>query len=39
VIDGGPCGFEPTTVVDLSEGIAVLVRIGRGNPAPFSRVH
>ncbi len=39
VIDGGPCGFEPTTVVDLSGSTAVLVRIGRGNPAPFSRVH
>src|SRR5487761_189701 len=39
VIDGGPCGFEPTTVVDLSDGASVLVRIGRGNPAPFSRVH
>lgn len=39
VIDGGPCGFEPTTVVDLSEGTPELVRIGRGNPAPFGRVH
>ncbi|MGA9854289.1 MAG: L-threonylcarbamoyladenylate synthase [Gammaproteobacteria bacterium] len=39
VIDGGSCGFEPTTVVDLSDGAPVLVRIGRGNPAPFSRVH
>ena len=39
VIDGGPCGFEPTTVVDLSDSTPLLVRIGRGNPAPFSRVH
>jgi tRNA threonylcarbamoyl adenosine modification protein (Sua5/YciO/YrdC/YwlC family) len=39
VIDGGSCGFEPTTVVDLSDDAPVLVRIGRGNPAPFSRVH
>lgn len=39
VIDGGSCGFEPTTVVDLSDDVPVLVRIGRGNPAPFSRVH
>jgi tRNA threonylcarbamoyl adenosine modification protein (Sua5/YciO/YrdC/YwlC family) len=39
VIDGGACGFEPTTVVDLSEGTPVVVRAGRGNPAPFSRMH
>jgi tRNA threonylcarbamoyl adenosine modification protein (Sua5/YciO/YrdC/YwlC family) len=39
VIDGGSCGVEPTTVVDLSEGAPAVIRIGRGNPAPFSRVH
>ncbi|MGA9851601.1 MAG: L-threonylcarbamoyladenylate synthase [Gammaproteobacteria bacterium] len=39
VIDGGPCGFEPTTVVDLSQDVPIVVRIGRGNPAPFSRLH
>jgi len=39
VIDGGPCGVEPTTVVDLSDDVPVVIRIGRGNPAPFSRVH
>ncbi|HVA54599.1 MAG TPA: L-threonylcarbamoyladenylate synthase [Gammaproteobacteria bacterium] len=39
VIDGGSCGFEPTTIVDLSDDAPELVRIGRGNPAPFSRVH
>ncbi|MGH8378178.1 MAG: L-threonylcarbamoyladenylate synthase [Gammaproteobacteria bacterium] len=39
VIDGGPCGFEPTTVVDLSQASPVVVRIGRGNPAPFSKLH
>jgi tRNA threonylcarbamoyl adenosine modification protein (Sua5/YciO/YrdC/YwlC family) len=39
VIDGGPCGFEPTTVVDLSGGRPVVLRVGLGNPAPFSRVH
>lgn len=39
VIDGGSCGFEPTTIVDLSEEVPVLVRVGRGNPAPFSRMH
>ncbi|MGH8415225.1 MAG: L-threonylcarbamoyladenylate synthase [Gammaproteobacteria bacterium] len=39
VIDGGPCGFEPTTVVDLSQASPVVVRIGRGNPASFSKLH
>ncbi len=31
IIDGGPCGFEPTTVVDLSEGKAVLLRAGKAD--------
>ena len=35
VIDGGPCGFEPTTVVDLSGDAPRLLRTGRGDPAPF----
>lgn len=39
VIDGGPCGFEPTTVVDMSGDAPVVVRTGRGNPVPFSRLH
>lgn len=30
VIDGGHCGLEPTTVVDLTEGIPVVVRKGCG---------
>jgi tRNA threonylcarbamoyl adenosine modification protein (Sua5/YciO/YrdC/YwlC family) len=37
VIDGGPCGFEPTTVVDLSGDAPRLLRMGRGDPAPFGR--
>jgi tRNA threonylcarbamoyl adenosine modification protein (Sua5/YciO/YrdC/YwlC family) len=39
VIDGGSCGIEPTTVVDVSDDVPIVVRIGRGNPAPFSRMH
>ncbi|MDE2234354.1 MAG: threonylcarbamoyl-AMP synthase [Gammaproteobacteria bacterium] len=39
VIDGGSCGSEPTTVVDLSEGAPQVIRIGRGNPVPFTRTH
>lgn len=35
VIDGGPCGFEPTTVVDLSGDAPRLLRTGRGDPVPF----
>jgi tRNA threonylcarbamoyl adenosine modification protein (Sua5/YciO/YrdC/YwlC family) len=30
VVDGGNCGVEPTTVVDLVEGTPVLVRQGLG---------
>jgi tRNA threonylcarbamoyl adenosine modification protein (Sua5/YciO/YrdC/YwlC family) len=31
VIDGGFCGMEPTTIVDLSEGSPRLVRRGKGD--------
>jgi len=30
VIDGGHCGFEPTTVIDMSEGAPQLLRQGCG---------
>lgn len=30
IIDGGFCGLEPTTVVDLQEGVPALVRQGAG---------
>jgi len=33
VIDAGACALEPTTVIDLSEGEAEVVRLGRGDPA------
>ena len=35
VIDGGVCGAEPTTVIDLADDEPVLVRQGRGDSAPF----
>ncbi|MDB5763812.1 MAG: threonylcarbamoyl-AMP synthase [Herminiimonas sp.] len=35
VIDGGACGLEPTTVVDLTGEEPVLVRQGRGDAMPF----
>ncbi len=31
VIDGGACGLEATTVVDMADGQAVIVREGRGD--------
>ncbi len=34
VIDGGWCGTEPTTVIDMTDGID-LVRAGKGNVAVF----
>lgn len=37
VIDGGYCGWEPTTVVVLSNGVASITRRGKGDIAPFSR--
>jgi tRNA threonylcarbamoyl adenosine modification protein (Sua5/YciO/YrdC/YwlC family) len=33
VLDGGNCGLTPTTVVDLTGGAPVIVRIGKGDPA------
>ena len=35
VVDAGDCDVEPTTVVDLTGGSAVVVRLGAGDPSPF----
>jgi tRNA threonylcarbamoyl adenosine modification protein (Sua5/YciO/YrdC/YwlC family) len=35
VIDSGDCGTEPTTVIDFSEDVPEVVRVGAGDPAPF----
>ncbi|HEX4299607.1 MAG TPA: L-threonylcarbamoyladenylate synthase [Gammaproteobacteria bacterium] len=35
IMDGGPCGFEATTVVDLTGEAPRLIRAGRGDPTPF----
>ncbi len=35
ILDGGSCGLEPTTVVDMVEQPATIVRQGRGSVAPF----
>lgn len=37
IIDGGHCGVEPTTVVDLTADEPVVIRAGKGDPAPFQR--
>ena len=36
VLDGGNCGLVPTSVIDLSSGLAEVVRVGRGDVAPFA---
>lgn len=35
VIDSGECGVEPTTVIDFSDGVPEVVRVGAGDPTPF----
>ena len=35
ILDGGHCGIEPTTVIDLTAALPVLVRAGLGALAPF----
>jgi tRNA threonylcarbamoyl adenosine modification protein (Sua5/YciO/YrdC/YwlC family) len=36
VIDGGECGTEPSTVIDLTEEMPRVLRQGRGSLAPFA---
>lgn len=35
IIDGGFCGLEATTVVDMVSGAPEVVRTGKGDPEPF----
>lgn len=35
IIDGGYCGVEPTTVLDLTDGAPQLIRAGAGDVRPF----
>jgi tRNA threonylcarbamoyl adenosine modification protein (Sua5/YciO/YrdC/YwlC family) len=35
ILDGGSCGMEMTTVVDLTGDMPVVVRRGKGSTAPF----
>jgi len=36
ILDGGRCGVEPTSVIDLTGPLPVLVRAGLGSLAPFA---
>jgi tRNA threonylcarbamoyl adenosine modification protein (Sua5/YciO/YrdC/YwlC family) len=36
VIDAGPCGIEPSTVIDLSGDAPRVLRAGKGSLAPFA---
>jgi len=36
VLDGGPCGVEPTTVIDLTGDAIVVVRAGKGDLSALS---
>ena len=35
IIDGGFCGLEATTVVDIVSGAPEVIRVGKGDPSPF----
>lgn len=35
VIDGGFCGSEPTTVIEIVDDMPEVVRVGMGDPSPF----
>ena len=35
ILDGGACGIEPTTVIDLAAKPPTVVRTGRGSLEPF----
>jgi len=36
IIDAGPTGIEPTTVLDLSSGSVEVLREGRGDASQFT---
>jgi tRNA threonylcarbamoyl adenosine modification protein (Sua5/YciO/YrdC/YwlC family) len=35
ILDGGACGIEPTTIVDLSQDEPILIRRGKGDASVF----
>ena len=38
VIDGGFCGFEGTTVIDLTQDVPLITRQGAGDASAFSEL-
>lgn len=36
MIDGGNCGQQPTTVIDLTGDYPIILRKGKGDPTPFT---
>jgi tRNA threonylcarbamoyl adenosine modification protein (Sua5/YciO/YrdC/YwlC family) len=35
IVDGGACGIEATTMIDLVDGVPSVMRTGKGDPTPF----
>ena len=35
IIDGSYCGMEPTSVIDLADEVPLVLRVGKGDVAPF----
>lgn len=35
IIDGGACSLQPTTLIDLVNGVPEVLRLGKGDPKPF----
>jgi tRNA threonylcarbamoyl adenosine modification protein (Sua5/YciO/YrdC/YwlC family) len=36
IVDGGPCGVEASTVIDLTKAEPQVLRVGKGSLAPFA---
>lgn len=36
IVDGGPCGIEPSTIIDLTDEMPRVLRAGKGSLAPFA---
>ena len=35
IIDGGNCPHAPTTIIDLTDNVPTIIRVGSGDPKPF----
>lgn len=36
IVDGGPCGIEPSTIIDLTDEMPRVLRAGKGSLSPFA---